>query len=111
MDNKTWNKIFRKNTITKLNEAKTINLGKTIDTWLNKHQKMYEDFLNKLLLGKTIRAKAMKNGEKRHSWEYYTIEKIKDVATGGGMFFGEVSVADKDGKYYTLSDDKIQYLG
>jgi len=108
MDKQLWNKIFRGN---KLNEGKKFDLNKTIDNWLNKHQKMYEDFLDKLLLGKTIRAKASKAGTGRHDWEYHTIEKIKRVDVRGGMFYDEVSVLDKNGDYYTLSDDKIEYIG
>jgi hypothetical protein len=107
MDNKEWKKILHENT---LNEGQTFDLAKEVKKWLSTHQKMYEAFLNKLLLGKTIRATAMKYDERGHSWNPYTIEKIKDVSVSGGRFYSEISVKDKDGKYYTLSDDKIEYI-
>lgn len=94
-----------------INEGKTIDLVKIIDTWLNDHQKAYIAFLESLFVGKNIKAKAVKYNGGGHSWKQYEIMNITKVISNGGKFYEEIIVIDSNDDWYTLSSTElIEYI-
>lgn len=100
MEKHLWNKLLKENTL--LKEANSDVISKKVSDWIETTQNKYEKFLDSLLLGKSIHARAMKLNEKGHNWKDYDILNIKKVEAKGGYFFTEVSVQDKNGDWYTL---------
>lgn len=93
-----------------LGEGKSYDYNNLIHNWIESKQKEYIKFLNKLFIGKSIRAKASKWSDRGHTWTQHDIMNIKKLKADGGKFYTEVPVQDENGQWYTLLGEQGELI-